>query len=261
MLVSPEIKFGVKLARKAGENILKAFSINVERKWKSDQTPVTAADLRNNELALEEISREFPGITVIAEEKSLLQGLDEDVVAVVDPLDGTIPFIYGIPTCVFSFSLVARGIPFVAVVYDPFLDRMFTAQRGHGTFLNDTRIYVTSQQGFEKMIFGIGWIREQINLILLQEALIKKGSYLISLLTSIYSGALVSCGSFAASIYPVKFPWDGASVKLLVEEAGGKVTDLFGNEQRWDREIVGCLAANPWLHERLVKLINDLVIR
>lgn len=261
MIASPEIIFGMKLARKAGENILQAFSTNVARQWKQDQTPVTIADLRNNELALEEISRTFPGITVIAEEKSLRQEqTKEEVVAIVDPLDGTIPFTHGIPTCVFSFSLVRRGAPFVTVVYDPFCNRMFTAEKGGGSFLNGKQVFVLREQKLEKVIYGIGWVKTQKNLSRLHETLIKNGAYCVSLLTSIYSGAMVSCGSFAASIYPITYPWDGASVKLLVEEAGGVVTDLFGNEQRWDQTLNGCLAANPWLHEKLVMMAKTLII-
>lgn len=72
-----------------------------------------------------------------------------------------------------------------------------------------------------------------------------------------YMGTLTACGELAAIIWPGKTPWDIAALKIIIEEAGGKVTDLFGNEQRYDTNIHGCVASNGLIHNKILKIIKE----
>ena len=83
------------------------------------------------------------------------------------------------------------------------------------------------------------------------------GGFYLSIGSSIHGGALVAVGKFVATICSSPHPHDAASVKIIVEEAGGKVTDLDGNEQRYDQPINGFVATNGYLHEEILKLMKD----
>lgn len=253
------LEFAEKLAYEAGEIMENNFRLNMHKEYKKDGSPVTSTDLAINMLVRKRMTEVFPDVALISEESGE-DGIRkvEGIAAVVDELDGTIPFSHGIPTFVFSIAFVENGVPFACVVYDPIMKRLFSSTKGGGAFLNGNKISVRTE---DKKIMGICWSRNQTNLIRIKEKLISLGITTIELATAVYSGALVSCGEFAASIYPVKFPWDGAAIKILVEEAGGKVTDIFGKEQRYDGYINGCLATNGACHDKLVKLIRETVIQ
>ena len=136
-------KFAIKLAKKSGKMIRDNFSLGINTEWKdNDEGPVTKIDLAVNKLLLETIKKKFPEHGIISEEGSDCQG-NEEYKWVCDPIDGTVSFSHGVATSVFSIALVKDGQPILGVVYDPFLKRMFTAEKGQGTFLNNKRIKVS----------------------------------------------------------------------------------------------------------------------
>jgi fructose-1,6-bisphosphatase/inositol monophosphatase family enzyme len=88
-----------------------------------------------------------------------------------------------------------------------------------------------------------------------------EGVKLMRLCSVVYPSALVAAGELAFTIFPHVTAHDGAAIKVIVEEAGGKVTNIFGQEQRYDEEIQGFIASNGVLHEKLVSLRKELVIK
>ncbi|KKU56241.1 MAG: Inositol-phosphate phosphatase [Parcubacteria group bacterium GW2011_GWA1_47_11] len=251
--------FAVALAKEAGAIMRNDFTLGMKKEWKEDNTPVTTTDLVINALALERIKKAYPGHSVIAEEGSDFRENDE-LVWVCDPVDGTIPFAHGMPTTVFSLALVHQGKSILGVVYDPFGERLYTAEKGKGAFLNGNRISVSKHNTFKNAVIGINWShRSPVDLLGLFGALKQKKSRGINVGSIIYMGALVAAGEFAAVIYPNKKVHDSASLKILVEEAGGKVTDLWGKEQRYDRPTNGIVASNGVLHESILALIRETV--
>jgi len=253
--------FAVLLAKEAGAVMRTDFSLAMEKEWKEDNTPLTETDLAINALALERIKKAYPSHSVIAEEGSDFRESDE-FVWVCDPVDGTIPFSHGVPTSVFSLALVHQGKSILGVVYDPFGDRLFVAEKGKGAFLNGKKISVSKHDTFENAVIGINWShRSPVDLLQLFGALKQKKTRGLNVGSIIYMGALVAAGEFAAIIYPNKKVHDSASVKILVEEAGGKVTDLWGNDQRYDRPTNGIVASNGVMHEKILALIRETVTR
>ena len=254
--------FAENFAKQAGEIIQKNFRLGMDKEWKEDNTPVTATDIEINDLLLDSVAKEFPGHNVLAEEKSRL-GKDSEFVWVCDPVDGTIPFSAGIPICTFSLALVKNGESILGVVADPLGDRFFIAEKGQGAFLNGAKIRVSTVSDlrgqtancdtFETAYYDSYKLSGYLRMV--------KGVKLLTLCSFVYSAVLAAAGELAFSIFPHTTAHDAAAVKIIVEEAGGKVTDLFGNEQRYDKPINGALVSNGFLHGKLTDLIKKMVFK
>jgi len=249
--------FSLELAKEAGKIIAANFSLGMKKEWKADNTPLTQTDLKINQLVIDSVKKEFPGHSIIAEEGSDFSDKSE-YVWVCDPVDGTIPFSHGIPTCVFSLALVRKGESILGVVYDPFLQRMFFAEKSKGATMNGAKISVSRATSLQNALVGfVWWKSEKMNLSKTDEILSDRGAILIDVKSIVYMDMLVANGELAATLFPGTKPHDTAATKIVVEEAGGKVTDIYGNEQRYDRDIKGHIASNGILHEELVRIVKE----
>lgn len=255
-----ELQFAINLAKEAGKIIKDNFVLGMEKEWKEDNTPVTITDHKINQLVIDEVKKYWPSYSILAEEKSQLDG-DGEFVWVCDPVDGTIPFSHGIPTCVFSLALVKNGEPILGVVFDPFMDRMYFAEKGKGAYLNDKRIYVSKNAIIRNSVLGIpNWRDATYNLYeLVKDLGINHRGLIINLASIIYMSVMVASGEFIAAVFPGDKAHDAAAVKIIVEEAGGKVTDIFGNGQRYDQDTNGFLATNGIVHNELLEIIKNTV--
>ncbi len=121
-------QFATDLAYQAGEIIKTDFTLGMKKEWKENETPLTAADNKVNQLVVDAVNKNFPDYGLITEEGGS-HHQNAEYVWICDPIDGTIPFSHGIPTCVFSIALVHEGEPILAVIYDPFMDRLFYAEK------------------------------------------------------------------------------------------------------------------------------------
>lgn len=252
--------FALGLAQEAGALIKKNFILRMKKDWKDGFSPVTETDRIVNQIVIDDIKKEFPGHGILAEERSDLSGEDE-YIWVCDPVDGTKAFSHGIPTSVFSLALTHKGESLVGVVYDPFMDRMFFAEKGMGAFLNGEKISVSSNHTIGRSLFGVcsKWKNDPYDFSGLSEKIAEESGEIIDVGSIVYMGALVAVGELAATVFQGTKPWDTAALKILVEEAGGKVTDLFGNEQRYDQDIRGHLVSNGLLHDRLLEMLNATI--
>lgn len=249
--------FATDIAGRVGDIIRRDFSLKVAEEWKADATPVTETDIRINQLVIDSVRERFPRHSILAEEGNDFS-YESEYVWVCDPLDGTIPFAHGVPTSAFSLALLRKGESILGVIYDPFLDRMYVAEKGRGAFLNRERISVSPVTELKRSVIGlIQWSDSKFDLSRLERGLQLEGVQVLNAGSISYMGALVSSGKFVATIFPGNKPHDTAALKVLVEEAGGKVTSLFGNEQRYDRAIKGHLVSNGLLHETLLKVIRE----
>ena len=249
-------EFCESLAREAGKIMKEVFTLSVDKEWKEDNTPVTVADTKINSLVIEEVKKQFPNQDIKGEEESYLDN-NSEYVWVCDPVDGTIPFSHGIPTAVFSLALVKDGKPIVGVIYDPWSDRLYFAEKGKGCFLNNEKIQVNKSNDCKKSLIGVTtWRTGKYDISNIYQELNNKFLQILDLGSFIHMGALVAPGTFLAAYFPGITAHDGAAVKIIVEEAGGKVTDAFGNEQRYDQPIKGFLATNGTIHQEMLDLIS-----
>lgn len=246
---------GEELALRAGELIKSNFTIGMKKEWKADNSPLTLTDKAINRLVIETIKKQFPEHGILGEEESDVNG--NEFIWVCDPIDGTIPFSHGIPTSTFSLALTHKGDVKLGIVYDPYMDRMFVAEKGEGAFLNGKKIAVSEAVDFKNTVVSVGvWPEAFYNLQEVKMAVQKEGARSVSLACFTYGGMLVACGELVAASYASRNPWDVAAIKVIVEEAGGVCTDLEGNDQRYDRPVKGFIATNGKVHKKLLSFID-----
>ena len=256
-----KLEFAKDLALEAGKIMKANFTLNMEKQWKEDASPLTVADTTINRLVIDKVRAEYPDHNVKGEEESAL-GNESSYLWVCDPVDGTIAFSHGLPISTFSLALVQDGISQLGVVYDPFMDRMFSAEKGKGSFLNNEAIKVSELgiTSLNKSAMAIeNFARAKYDLIETERFLTEKNVKLMKLCSIVYPTVLVANGEFIGTIFPHDTAHDAAAIKIIVEEAGGKVTDLFGNDQRYDQPIKGFIASNSKIHEELVKIVADTI--
>jgi myo-inositol-1(or 4)-monophosphatase len=263
MSYEAELAFGKDMARQAGDIMRRYFrSDMIDTTWKSDATPVTAADTAINQLVIESVQKSFPDHGVIGEEDSYEQ--ERSMVWVVDPVDGTSPFSLGIPASTFLLALVDRhdGQPVLGIVYDPYLDELYTAIRGEGAFLNGRLLKCSSQSSLEKSyiaIYGPAVSTETIDYSpgRVIDELTTHGANTYRLSSGAYTGAKIATGQFTAIVMGNGNPWDSAAIAIVVEEAGGKATDLVGKTRRYDETGLGSvIAANEAVLQQLLVVIR-----
>lgn len=249
--------FATTLAYAAGARIKKDFKMDMDREWKADSSPVTATDYAINQMVLDAVASTYPAHSVLAEEGSnLIEG--SEYTWVCDPLDGTIPFTHGIPTSVFSLALTQNGQVLLGVIYDPYMDRLFFAEKNKGATCNGEKISVSSQKSLRQSLLDIELPpRLPYTIHPVKEKLLGKGARCLTIASILYGAMLVAGGELIAALCTCKTAHDGATAKIIVEEAGGKVTDLFGNDQRYDREINGYIASNGLIHDELLTLVKE----
>lgn len=264
MSYEKELAFATDLAHEAGKIMRRYFRAeDIGSEWKEDNTPITVADITVNNMVIKKVKQAFPDRAVIGEEASHDQ--DGDLAWVVDPIDGTVPFSLGIPISTFSLALVNRkdGQPLVGVVYDPYLDHMYAAVKGGGAFLNDVRLSVskatTFPRNYASIIGGSGkggtvsYNRGQC-----YDIIRAQGAKCLSIQTQAYFAVKVATGELVGSIFGYGAPWDVAASCLLVQEAGGIVTDLKGDKRRYDEFASGCvLSANQTIYAKLLKAVRE----
>ena len=250
------LNFAKEMAMEAAEIMLKYFESDNGATYKCDRTIVTLADKEINDYLIEKVKEKFPEHSVDGEEKSFGKS---KYVWVCDPIDGTAMYARHIPVATFSLALVIDGRPEVGVIYDPFLKYLYSARKGKGAYKDDEKILVNDIALDDKRAVGNFemWPSCEYNMWDIVKEL-GKNTYFINMGSIIRSCTCVASGEFVASIFPgTKHKnCDIAAAKIIVEEAGGKVTDLFGNEQRYDQDINGAVISNGKVHEEIVEVIK-----
>lgn len=250
------LEFAKDIALKAGKIMLKYFNEKVESSYKVDKTIVTKADKEINHYLIEEVRKQFPNHSVYGEEEMVGNG---DYVWVCDPIDGTAMYARELPVSVFSLALCIKGMPVVGVVYDPFTDHLYYASHGDGAFCNDNKICVSNikLEDKESVAHFDMWPSAEYNIYDVVKKLGKK-TYFVSIGSIIRASMCVASGKFTLALFPgtVNKFYDIAAVKIIVEEAGGIVTNLFGNNQRYDTTIKGAIISNKTVYDEVIDLIR-----
>ena len=250
------MEFAKEIAMYAGKVMLKYFNEDNGESYKTDQTIVTKADTEINHYLIQKVKERYPTHSVDGEEE---QSGRSDYVWVCDPVDGTAMYARHIPVAVFSLALVVDGEPQIGVVYDPFTDNLYTAIKGKGAYKNGQKIHVNDIDLNDiKSMSNIDiWPDDDYQLIDLIKDFSKR-THFVRLGSVVRACMCVASGEFNLAIFPgTKHKnCDIAASKVIVEEAGGKVTDLFGNEQRYDCDIKGAIISNAKVHQEVVKMIN-----
>lgn len=247
------LKFAKDLAYKAGALIKNNFDTNSDlgTELKADHSPVTAVDKEINQLVIEAIKTTYPVHGLLGEEADHGTGT-EDLQWLCDPLDGTVPFILGIPHTTFILGLTQAGKVLLCVVYNPFTDRLYHAVKGQGAFCNDQPIHVSKQP------LQDGYVLVENKAYSLYQALLTAGAILEPVGGAGYRCTLLASGRCAASVQGGVDHHDVGPASLLVEEAGGRVTAYDCSALRYDRPISGgAILSNGVCHDELVALATS----
>lgn len=241
----------------AGKIIKAALKLGITREWKADATPVTAVDQQINQLVIDTIHNEFPEHSILAEEGSDLSR-SQEFVWVCDPIDGTFPFMHGIPVSTFTLALVRNGQPILGLIYDPFMDRLFTAETGKGTRLNGELVHPLNDSELKNTTIGVVFWKGNMDIFTpLLTKLTDAGGKIIDLCSVAYMDALVTTGELAAVIFPGFSAHDSAAAKIIIEESGGVFTSLTGDIDRYDAPVHGHIAAaNPAIYAQIQSLLR-----
>ena len=255
------LDFAIDFARTAGKIMQDNFHADKGISYKSDHTIVTKVDTQINQLLIQEVEASFPGHCVQGEENS--QGTGR-YVWVCDPVDGTAMYARGVPVAMFSLALVVDGTPVIGVAYDPFMEALYSAEQGKGAFCNGQKLQVNDLAlGDQRVVANFDFYPfAEYDFGDVLRALDRQ-NYFVSLGSAVHACMCVASGDFAFSIFPgtTGKNYDIAAAKVIVEEAGGHVTALFGQEQRYDQDINGAIISNGRVHGELVEVIKQHLIR
>jgi myo-inositol-1(or 4)-monophosphatase len=253
------LEFAKNLAKEAEEIALKYFSFETETTWKSDNTPLTKADTEINDLIIKRINETYPEHSIYGEEKSEIKE-NSKYIWVCDPIDGTMAFSCGLPIFVFSIALVdqSNGLPVLGLINDPIMKNMYWAYKGNGAYRNGKKIFVSKNTTLKNTYLNIGGTGGKIGFSSLPFIkLINENECIqIKYPSFIYGGIQVANGKYAGAVFYHKYGHDVASLKIITEEAGGKVTDLNGKERRYDGDGVGCIVSNGILHNKILEIVQ-----
>ena len=255
------------IAREAGARLREYFIAGVETEYKGDVDLVTVADRAVEKLIRVRLGEIFPEHGIYGEEGTR-ERMESEHRWYVDPLDGTTNFAHGFPQFCVSMGLEHRprgtkldndGTLVAGVIYDPMRDELFTAERGRGAQVNGKPARVSSVAELAEALLATGFpsrkrhaspnIHFYHEFTLRSHGVRRAGSAALDL-------AFVACGRLEAFWEFNLNPWDTAAGILLVEEAGGKVTDFAGHAfQLNSREV---LASNGLIHAEMVALFEDM---
>ncbi|SHF99518.1 inositol-1-monophosphatase [Vibrio gazogenes] len=230
----PMLNIAIRAARKAGNHIAKSLenAEKIQSTQKGTNDFVTNVDQEAESMIVDVIKTSYPEHVIIAEENGVIEGKDQDVQWIIDPLDGTTNFLRGIPHFSVSIAVRIKGRTEVACVYDPMLNELFTAQRGSGAQLNNSRVRVNALKDLQGTVLATGFPFKQkqhaepylkiVSALFTECADFRRtGSAALDLC---YVAANRVDGFFELGLKP----WDMAAGELIAREAGAIVTDFAG---------------------------------
>lgn len=252
-------EFAREMAAEAGNIMRKYADMDQQVERKGDNSPVTIADTTINSVLIERVKQAFPDHGVLGEEESY--EADRNKLWVCDPIDGTVSFILHAPVSMFSAAFVVDGEVLVAVTYNPWTDELFEAVKGGGATKNGKPIHVSNRTwGNGAIIVSTSDPAHKPYPTDSPESTLRirsEGNRLFFLSGGVFKGMMIAQGYADGYIFPYDTAHDIAAVKLIVEEAGGSVTNLAGEEQRYDQKISGAIVSHKGVHTQLREISED----
>lgn len=250
------LNFAIQTAREAGQILIEKFGkITVTKK--GDINLVTEADLASEALIIERIKSYYPKHSILAEESgnAVIDG-SSTWKWIIDPLDGTTNYAHGYPCFCVTIALEHEGKIVVAVTFDPTRNEMFAAEKGNGATLNNKPMRVSATEKLSESLLVTGFpydfkrkddfARHLTNFLLGARGVRRDGSAAIDL-------AYVACGRFDGFWEEGLNPWDMAAGVLLIEEAGGQITDYKGKNFSIYRPPM--CASNGLIHQEMLSIL------
>lgn len=250
----------IAIVKACRELFLEGYHADKNVKFKGTVDLVTEYDVAVEQRLTESLQKAFPDFTVVGEENTKEIAHPQKAIYV-DPIDGTTNFVHGLPFCAISVGMWEDDKPIAGVVYNPVLDECFSAEHGKGAFLNGKKISVSKQTDFQQSLIATGfpytkvekgkdyeWVLETIAKMLPVTRDIRRlGAASIDL-------CYVACGKLDAYYECNLKPWDVAAGVLILQEAGGKVSNETGQAYSLDDHII--VVSNTLVHDDLLQYIS-----
>lgn len=244
-------------ALEAGNHLKCFYGQRPDVAFKGAVDLVTDRDRECQDIIHRTIQKNFPGHSILAEEDLNVEK-DKELLWVVDPLDGTINFAHSLPMFSVSIAFQVEGDTRVGVVYIPVLDEMFHGIRGSGAFLGSRPLGVSKEKDIGNCLLATGFPYDRRDNPSYVDN-IKKFLVQVRGLRRMGSAAIDICytaaGRFDGFWEPKLHPWDTAAAYMLVEEAGGRITDFSGNP--YNPFMKECTASNSLIHQQMLDIINQ----
>lgn len=257
-----ELNTAVRAAKEAAGVIKsyaeKGFDINL--KGKNDL--VTEADLAAEERIISVIKKEFPGDEFLAEESTGRKALSEQRTWIIDPIDGTTNFAHNFPIYCVSIALWENGEAKAGVVYQVPGDELFTAVKGHGAFLNDSKMRVSGQDDPSASLIVTGFPYKSLELVVnyleVFRVFMEKTHGVRRPGSAAYDLCCVAAGRFEGFYEYGLSPWDVAAGSLIIQEAGGVITDWTGGDDWFfgERIIAGNTAVHGFIKKEIQRVFE-----
>jgi len=250
------------LALKAGKIIHEGYHATKEITHKGTVDLVTQYDVAVEKFVMQRLQADFPEYTLVGEE-SHEGSYHYDKAIYIDPIDGTTNFVHGFPHLALSIGVWEAGEPVMAVVYNPILEEMFWAVRGEGAYLGEKRLSVSTQDTLQQSLIGTGFPYAKVNAGVEYHWVIDCLTNLLPHIRDIRrlgAAAVDLCYLAEGKIdafYEIDLkPWDVAGGILILQEAGGKVSNVAGNAYGFDDKSIVC--SNGLVHEQLLEKLEEI---
>lgn len=248
----------IEAAIAAGKLLMSKFERGIQVEYKGQYDLVTAADRESEALIVHRIHQVYPGHDILAEEAEY-EARNSEFRWIIDPLDGTTNYAHGYPWFAVSIAVEVRGILQLGVVHNPYVGELYVAERGSGAFLNDRPLRVSRIAALEHALLATGFAYDHkkckannydyfTRFQREAQACRRPGVASLDL-------ASVAAGRFDGFWEMKLKPWDLAAGILLVEEAGGAVTDFDGKPMTLNS--LECLASNGLIHTEMQEILQQ----
>lgn len=250
------------IALEAGKIVKEGYSSHKEVTHKGVVDLVTEFDLKTEAFILDQLQKAFPDHTLVGEE-SHHGSYHYDKAIYVDPIDGTTNFVHGIPHLAISLGVWEQGKPTLAVVYNPILEELFWAVRGEGAYCNGKQLEVSPQSKLQNALIATGFPYAKVNAGIEYQWVIKCMTNLLPYIQDIrrLGAAAVDLCYLAQgkveAFYEIDLkPWDVAAGILIVQEAGGKISNVDNKPFNFDDKSI--VASNGKVHQQLLKYLEKI---
>ena len=241
--ISANLNIMIKTCEKASKILIRDFG-EIEKLQVSKKGPrdfVTNSDLKVEKIIIEELKKARPNFSIISEENGIENNKDLENTWIIDPIDGTINFLHGIPHFAISIALKKNDEIISGIIYDPIKDEMFFAEKNNGAYFNNQRIRVSSKNDMNDCLFATGG----------------KTSDKLNFLTRRSGCAALDMAYIASGRYDGYFQnnlnlWDIAAGIVLIKEAGGEINDINLNNTENLKVIASSSNISTKFQEKLV---------
>ena len=244
--ISPNLNIMIKACEKVSKIIIRDFGEieNLQVTKKGPKDFVTKTDKRVEKIIIEELSKTKKDYSFITEETGKILNKNKDIFWIIDPIDGTINFLHGIPHFAISLALKVEEEITSGLIFDPIKNEIFYAEKNAGSFMNNSRVRVSNKSNLEECLFasnndGVKSVYPKLNLR-------NTGCAALDL-------AYVGCGRLDGYFHNKINLWDIAAGKIIIEEAGGKVNNI----NNFEFNKIDIRAGNSNIYDKMVKKLNN----